>query len=477
MDLPTGLYVVLWASISLIASAHAILNRRDSRALVGWVGVIWLAPFFGSLLYWMFGINRIRRRAQALQNRDYVSDTKVISGRSKGEADCFTTADTAHLKLLGNLVHRVVQRPLLAGNHVQLLLNGDEAYPEMIRTIDAAEHSVALCTYILDNDHAGQLFIRAMQKAVERGVLVRLLIDDVGARYSWPSAVRMAKRAGITVARFLPVFVPRWLSYSNLRNHRKILVVDGRIGFTGGMNIREEHCLERGTRHPIRDVHFRITGPVVSQLQDVFARDWFCTTGERLVGKEWFPAMDPSGTTYARGISDGPDDDLDKLRVVLMGAIASAHRSISIVTPYFLPDAALIATLNIASMRGIRVRIVIPEKTNLALVQWASTAQLWQLLRRGCRVWQSPTPFDHSKLMIVDDYWSLLGSMNWDPRSLRLNFEFNIECFDAPLASSLAGIVDGIIERSREITLGDVDGRSLAVKLRDGTARILSPYL
>jgi cardiolipin synthase len=318
-------------------------------------------------------------------------------------------------------------------------------------------------------------------------VLVRVLIDDVGARYSWPTAVRKARRAKIPVARFLPVHVPWFLSYSNLRNHRKILVVDGRIGFTGGLNIRAEHCLEtapgqarRGRTirgRAIRDIHFRIVGPVVAHLQQTFARDWLCTTDERLSGEAWFPVIASAGDALARGIADGPDDDLDKLRMVLLGAIASAKSSISIVTPYFLPDAALIAALNVAAMRGVEVRIVIPAKTNLALVQWASNAQLWQLLERGCRIWLSDPPFDHSKMMVVDEQWSLFGSMNWDPRSLRLNFEFNVECYDAPLACGLGQIIDVTIQASRECTLSDADGRSLFVRLRDGFARVLTPYL
>ncbi|MDA1232171.1 MAG: phospholipase D-like domain-containing protein, partial [Planctomycetota bacterium] len=313
--------------------------------------------------------------------------------------------------------------------------------------------------------------------AVERGVAVRLLVDDVGARYSWPSVIRMARRAGIPVAGFLPVLLPRLTAFANLRNHRKLLIVDGRIGFTGGINIREEHCLESKSKHAIQDLHFRLTGPVVSQLQDAFARDWFFTTHERLEGELWFPDIAPVGETLARGIADGPDEDFDILRNTILGAIASARSSIAIMTPYFLPDAAIIASLNVAAMRGIEVRIIIPHRTNLAFVQWASTAQLWQILQRGCRLWRSGEPFDHSKLMIVDEQWSFLGSANWDPRSLRLNFEFNVECYDKNLAQSLLAIFEIRLHASQECTLEDVDQRRLLIRVRDGFARTLAPYL
>jgi cardiolipin synthase len=179
----------------------------------------------------------------------------------------------------------------------------------------------------------------------------------------------------------------------------------------------------------------------------------------------------------ARGIADGPDLDFDKIRLTMHCAIDCAQRSIHIVTPYFLPDQTLILALNVAAMRGVDVNILIPEKNNLLLVQWASMAQLWQVLQRGCKVWLTPPPFDHSKIMLVDDVWSFVGSANWDPRSLRLNFEFNLECYGRELAAQLREQVELKRQSARQITLADVDGRGLLVRLRDGVARLATPYL
>ncbi len=470
-------YLFVWITISLVASSHAALFKRDSRSLVGWVGVICLAPIAGAFLYLMFGINRIQRRAQ---KRLRVDESQVAFSHDLPPDQIETNllgADAAHLVPFANLVGRVVGRKLLDGNEVKFLQNGDEAFPEMLQAIEAAKNSVTLSTYIFDRDEVGKLFITALQEAVQRGVLVRLLVDDVGIRYSFPTIIGTARRAKIPVARFLPALIPWLFHYSNLRNHRKILVVDGRVGFTGGINIREGHCLQRKPRHAERDIHFRIVGPVVAHLQQSFAQDWFCTTGEEIVGEAWFPEITSAGNSLARGIADGPDEDLDKLRMVLLGAIASAQSSITIVTPFFLPDAALIASLNVASLRGVDVRIVIPEKPDVRLVRWAAMALMWQVLEHGCRVWRSKAPFDHSKLMIVDGQWTLLGSMNWDPRSLRLNFEFNVECYDAELASSLLSIAEASILESRECKLADVESRNLLIKLRDGFARVLTPYL
>ena len=211
----------------------------------------------------------------------------------------------------------------------------------------------------------------------------------------------------------------------NLRNHRKLLVVDGRVGFAGGMNIREGHMVARAPRRATQDLHFRIEGPVVRHLMQAFADDWLFTTGSSPGGDAWFPPLEPRGRILARGITDGPDEDFEKARLVVLGALACAHTSVGIVTPYFLPDAGPISALTIAAIRRAKVAIVPPGVNNQILVHWAASAQLWQLVKRGCRVYYTPPPFDHTKLMVVDGGWALIGSSNWDARSLRLNFEFD----------------------------------------------------
>jgi cardiolipin synthase A/B len=464
--------------ISLTAAGHAVLYKRDSRAAIGWVGIIWLAPIVGTLLYVTLGVNRIHRRASALRGGQPRPMTVFDPARCTDEMLARTLgSDGAHLASLVRLGGDVVRRPLSHGNRIMPLRNGDGAYPAMLAAIDGAARSVTLSTYIFDNDRAGQLFLDALSRAVERNVEVRVLIDDVGSRYKFPSIIRRLRRAGVPVARFIPTLVPWRFRYTNLRNHRKILVVDGRTGFTGGINIREGSLLELNPRHPVRDLHFRLDGPVVSQLQDVFVADWAFCTEEILEGEPWFAAIEPDGPVLARGIPDGPDDDFDKLRTVILGAIACARSSLYIVTPYFLPDASLTTALTVAALRGVDVNIVVPEKNNLALVQWASQAMWWQLLERGCRMWLSPPPFDHTKLMLVDDVWTLLGSANWDPRSLRLNFEFNVECYDRELTGCLVEQVTTTIGAARSVTFEDVERRPLPVKLRDGIARLASPYL
>ena len=179
----------------------------------------------------------------------------------------------------------------------------------------------------------------------------------------------------------------------------------------------------------------------------------------------------------ARGVSDGPDEEFGRLHSTFLAALAGAERTVRILTPYFLPDQALLAALNTAAMRGVRVDIVLPSQNNLRSVGWAMTAQLDQVLESGCRVWLTPPPFDHSKLVVVDGIWTMFGSGNWDPRSYRLNFEFNVEAYDPALASSLDGFVADRIDTARPVSMAELRERSLVFRLRDGLAWLFSPYL
>jgi cardiolipin synthase len=253
--------------------------------------------------------------------------------------------------------------------------------------------------------------------------------------------------------------------------------VDGQLGFTGGMNIRHGNVLASQPKSPVQDSHFRVEGPVVTRLQEAFVNDWAFTTGEVLDDDLWFPELKESGSVIARVITDGPDTDYDKLRWTLLAALAEAQTSVQILTPYFLPDTALLTALNLAALRGVRVDIILPAKNNLPFVHWASRALWWQVLQRGCHVWLTPPPFDHSKLMIVDGHWVLLGSANWDARSLRLNFELNVECYGRDFADKMDLVIKKKMLGAHEVTLAEVDARTVPVRLRDAIARLFSPYL
>lgn len=465
--------------IAVVASGHAILYKRDSRAAVAWVGLIWLAPFLGTILYVLLGINRVRRRVAGRRGHESVHYRALDAFACKPrEFYALLPEGGSNMVEMARLGGALSQMPLLRDNRVEPLFDGDQAYPAMLDAIESARVSVTLAVYIFDNDSVGEQFLRALSRAVRRGVEVCVLIDAVGVRYStWPISGRL-RRNGVHTALFMSGTVPWRTPFINLRNHRKIMVVDGLIAFTGGMNIRAGHLLGARPAHPVHDIHFRVTGPVVQQLQATFVEDWQFTTGELLSGNAWFPEpKGADGSVYARAIPDGPDRDMNKMTMAFQGALAAASRSVKIMTPYFLPDREIISALNTCNLRGVQVDVVLPRDNNLKMVAWASMAQMWQILEWGCRVWFTPPPFDHSKIMVVDGLFSLVGSSNWDSRSLRLNFELGLECYDLELARQLEERIEERLVGAHRLTLKEVDGRPAVVKLRDGLMRLAAPYL
>jgi cardiolipin synthase len=486
--------MALVVALAAPTAIHAVLFKREVRASIGWVGLILVFPVAGALLYWVFGVNRIRRKARKSGDGLFGSPAEARSQLAEHlDAVALRPAmPPSRLAPLAYLVGRVVGRPLLGGNRVLPLIDGEEAYPRMLAAIESAENSVGLSTYIFDDDFAGEQFVDALGRAVQRGVEVRVLVDSVGLRYSQPPVTRRLRSVGVLTAPFMPGLLPfRW-PFWNLRTHRKILTVDGRMAFIGGMNIREEHLVRRG-KNPTHDVHFAVEGPVVWEIQEVFAGDWAFTTKEFLSGAEWFPKPKvleaegdsvgegggdvESGNVLARVIPDGPDEDIDKIRWVLLGALANARDSVRIQTPYFLPDTDLLTALQVAALRGVQVEILLPAESNLPIVQWASTAQLWQVLEHGCRVWLADPPFDHTKLFLVDGRWALIGSANWDLRSLRLNFEIDMEVYDRVVVEYLERHFDESVVGAAQVTNEVLNQRPLWRQVRDGIARLGLPYL
>ncbi|MEY3872235.1 MAG: hypothetical protein RLZZ296_1230 [Pseudomonadota bacterium] len=474
------LATLLHLSLALAVTLHALLTRRNVSATVAWIGLAWLTPIIGALLYLMMGVNRIQRAAVALDLKTAWQREHQRTGSHDAAIGSAAGPDApSSLALAGinRLARQTTGNALLAGNAIKPLIDGDEAYPAMLAAIESARHSITLVTYIFDLDEVGRTFADALVRAQQRGVQVRVLIDAVGGRYSHGRMVVHLTRRGVTAAAFLPPRFLGLLAHANLRNHRKIMVIDGAHGFTGGMNIRAGHWLTRQPKSPVRCLHFSVRGPVVADMQRAFAIDWAFSTGEALLGETWFAPATNCGPVLARGVSDGPDGDIDHMRHVMLGALACARQRVAIMTPYFLPDEVLLTTLQITALRGVTVDIVLPARSNLPLMDWAMRTQWSRLLAAGCRVHLSPPPFDHSKMFLVDDDWSLIGSTNWDARSLRLNFEYNLECHDAQLVAQLDALFQQRMSAAETLDAAVLNHQSLAGQLRDRLAGLLSPYL
>lgn len=468
------LLAVAVGAISLYSGGHALLNTRDSRSALVWLATCLAWPLLGPTVYWLFGRNRIVTKGRKLQRRFPQDPVGVRANQRSPEAPEGLPLNSAELIRVSE---NVTGRPLLEGNHVEALHCGEEAYPRMLAAIRSAKESVRLISYIFDNDKIGHEFCGALREATQRGVDVKVLLDGIGERHSLMRMSAVLEQAGVNAKRFLPPSLIPPSLHINLRNHRKILVVDGSVAFTGGMNISDRHFVDPPRRRrPVIDLHFAVKGPIVRQMEDVFLEDWAFVTGEDCDSTSSSP--DPeTGSTFCRAISDGPNEDIDKLKWILLGAISSAQTSIRIMTPYFIPNEELVSGLNAAALRGVRVEVVLPGELDIRPVGWAARNHLLSLLPFGVRVYRSPAPFVHTKLLIIDDHYMLIGSANLDPRSLRLNFEFNLELYGEECARSLIEHFETALESSEPITEQELANRSLLARLRDALAFLFSPYL
>ena len=453
-------------ALNLLATFHILLNKRLARAAMLWILWVWVLPWFGLFLYWYWGFNRVA----------YSRHPPVRPGFTRGPLDRLRT-----------LSDSIAGTPWREGNRVQLLVDGDQAYPPMLAAIAGARRTVALQTYIFDDDAVGERFITAMEDAVARGVQVRVLVDGMGA---WGMRRRLRRRlssAGGDARYYQRVdrlfHQPLW----NLRNHRKVLVVDGEIAFTGGMNISREHvsgALGRLRRlnplrrqAPVRDLHFQIEGPLVADLQATFTRDWAKSGGPLLKGPVWACQPKRKGAGQGRLILSGPDEHLEKIYELLLAALQQARHSVDLCTPYFIPDQALLMALRGLGHAGVRVRLLVPRKTDHPIMNWASQEYFGELISAGVEVWEVQGSFVHTKVVRIDSDWCFFGSANLDPRSFRLNFELNVEMRSKALAADLDALLTSYLDHSRLVDLPVLQRRPLWIRLRGAGVNLLAPYL
>lgn len=457
------LILLVHFACAAVAAAHALLTKPDPRSALGWIVVCGLFPFAGTLLYVLFGVNRVRTRARQLR----AGLPLIRDACAAPPADGFA----AQLSRVGDVVTQWTRVP---GNTVDPLENGENAFPPMLEAIAGAREFVWLATYIFETDPVGWQFIDALSAAVSRGVQVRVLVDGVGEWYSWPHAVRCLLRLRVPAARFL---APRLLPFPrlaiNMRNHRKLLIADGRVAFLGGMNIGGREVGGLRSRR-MSDLHFRVRGPIVAQLARAFSVDWRFAAGEELAPVTPCAAQGPA---VCRVVTDGPDEDNDKLLYVILGALSVARRQILVMTPYFIPQPELTAALQAAALRGVDVCLVLPERSNLRYVDWASRRWLPPLLERGVRIFLQPRPFSHTKLLVVDGAYAQIGSANLDPRSLRLNFEIAVEIYCEETCRQLVSYVEAARGQSCVYDLARARAASLPARVRDSLAWLASPYL
>lgn len=474
------IYLLIGYAIAGIGLVHCLLRTKYPQAALGWLAAIILVPYLGAFAYYLFGMNRVDSRAGKLM-------FAVAKHRHKQMEKIKETVNTAgFVYAFDENEHKIVQvgakktpMPRQGGNAITPLYNGDHAYPAMLAAIKAATQEVYLCTYIFKGQKYAKLFADALIDAHKRGIDVRIIVDGLGGMKAFKVYEEMFNAQGIPLEKFIPLkFFPPQFSV-NLRIHRKLLLCDN-IAFTGGMNISDDNVLADNTSHPIQDLHFKCYGSIVLTLREAFLLDWTFLTGKTENSSPPKPAC--CGSMDARLIMDGPGSAEEPIQNVICGVIGAAKHSITIFTPYFLPTRELIISLGSAAGRGINVRVVLPEVINHAFVGYAAEHMLPPILQSGVQVYRQPAPFAHTKLILIDDMYTFLGSTNLDPRSLSLNFELNMEVFSYELNGELREYAEKIIAKSKLVSPKDYNfknsnWKTLIVRLKNAAAWVISPYL
>ena len=468
-------------ALSWFVAVHALLHKRDPRAALAWIAAVLFLPLVGAVLYFSMGISRADSRAAKLMARAVASAgiyRRRLSDGSTHSSSLELSLRTEELParfFLAGVGEKVTGRRLVGGNALTPLFNGEEAYPAMLKAIRKAKSEVFLSSYIFNDGKIGRAFARALTGAARRGADVRVLVDGVGSLYSLRPPWRKLSKQGVRTALFLPPRITPWHFSINLRNHRKLLVCDASVAFTGGMNISDNHLITLSAPRRVRDVHFMCRGPLVEELRDAFLLDWGFVTGH--YSELGTGCQDESGDSLCRIVLEGPGTSTDQLHDILCAVITGAKKRIRLMTPYFLPTHELIGSLRAAALRGVGVDVLLPARNNLPYMHWASRRLLPQLLQAGVHVRYQPGPFTHTKLLLIDDVYAQFGSANIDPRSLRLNFELNVEVFDAAFARRMGVFFDKGFHAGQSVSTEELRRAPLPVRLRDAFFWLFSPYL
>ena len=479
------LHVLIWALVAhgvlaLLAVTSVLRSRKEPMAMLTWIFAIVTLPFLGSVLCWLMESTRIHRKAGRRRHRV----AHIMSRLGRQAADRARAADGGYVTDLPEDLHmveqigeRLSQMPATSGNAVRVYQEAGATYRALEEAIRAAEHHIHLEYYIWQPDETGHHFRDVLIEKARQGIECRLLLDAVGCWRLTRRFLRPLTEAGCQVGFFMPLYPSRRRLSLHLRNHRKIVVIDGRVAFAGSQNVGDEYLGRLKKLCPWHDTHMRVAGPAALFLQQTFAEDWFLAARESLTADAYFPRPQCVGDSTVQILPTGPERDISPLDQLLFAAVSAAHSSIRIETPYFVPGPALRMVLIHACYRGVQVQLVLPTRSNHLLVLWAGRSFYSQLLDAGVEIYEYDAGMLHSKIVTVDDRWCMLGTANMDVRSFRLNFEVTALLYDRGVTQELAESIERHCARARRISLRDVWQRGLPAQLFEGVARLFTPLL
>lgn len=480
-----GMYIwvvllVVYSVICITTLYTIISEKRDPVRTLSWIVVIILLPFVGFVCYVTFGQNY---RKNKLFNRKVSTDIKhidhIISRQIyKVNSPLLTKrAEVEQNKDIITLLLNNNKSTITYNNKTTILNNGDETFPEIVRSLKKAKHFIHLEYYMIQSDMIGCQIADILCEKASKGIEVRLIYDDVGSWSLSKKYVNMLERSGVEVVSFMPVVFPLLTSKINYRNHRKIIIIDGNVGFTGGLNIANKYLFGTKKHGEWRDTHVKIEGRAVHSLQAVFITDWYFTTGIRLDHHYYFPSVHGTSNETVQIASSGPDSRWASIMQAFFMAISHAKKNIYISTPYFIPTESILEALKVASLGGVEVHLIIPNRSDSKIIYWATRSYITELLEAGVNVYLYEKGFNHSKVMTIDSSISSIGSANMDSRSFEDNFEISAIIYDRVRTEELEGYIKNDISYSRKVDLEKWLHRSKKERTLEAICRITSPLL
>ncbi len=475
----TVISIVNYAAV-LVTILQILQTRRDPRGMLVWILTLLLLPVLGLLLFLLVGRVPIQRKIRRRKRRR----RKIEPGLAEQTAILAKAHDAReHPQIddiqrdLMQLATRVSHAVVTTGNRVEVFHDAERAFLTLSLAIESARQHVHMAYYIFADDETGCAMRDLLVKKTREGVEVRLLVDAVGSWKLSRSFVRSLRDGGVKIEFFLPWGFTRRRFQLNCRNHRKLTVVDGAMGFLGSKNIADEYLGRKSKLGPWRDTHLRATGPCITQLQEVFVEDWHFATEEDLVDERYFPEPTRTGDHLVQIVASGPDREAGMLHQLLLAGVSAARKTVSVLTPYFVPDSAMMLALTSAAYRGVRVQLLLPSRSDHWFVLWAGRSFYEELLQAGVGIYEYSRGMLHSKEVIVDGRWALVGSANMDVRSFRLNFELSGILYDEALAHFLQSNFDALRDDSTRVLVRDVKQWNHGQNLAAGLARLASPIL
>jgi len=466
------LYLISEWSIRLVTLIY-VPQRRSTAAARTWLLFIFLLPWPGLLLYWLFG--RIYLPAHRVKMQERASEFVRRAQEQIGARVSVDPDLPAVFEFVPRLAHKLGEFETLAGNHVELLSNYAETIDRIIGDIDSARRNVHLLFYIFLADANGLRVGEALERAAARGVTCRVLMDAVGSRQGIKKLAPKLRSRGVEVLEMLPVGLFRVnAARFDLRNHRKIVVVDGRVAFTGSQNIVNPDYVKG---YPNEELMVRVTGPVVAELQAMFLADHYFETGKVLDPKELFPKLTGAGNSPAQVLPSGPGYGQENGRELIIAMLYAARERIVITTPYFVPDEPFLQAISAASLRGIEVHLVLSMHANQRITQYAQRSYYDDLLKVGIWIHLYCPRFLHAKHLTIDDDIALIGSTNMDIRSFALNAEINLLVYDRAVVQQLRAVQERYFANSDLLEAATWNRRSLTSRVVQNTARLMDSFL